>query len=447
MVSSPTRTHSRRRVSGYLLFLLLCSIVGFSILYGEQLRRTDALQTEVDALHIRLQNDAENAAHALHASLTDLSGDLRKLSAVSSREQYARLLADIWRLSGVAGGALDSLSVSHTDGRSLEQFLTRTGDYAYTLFASVQNGVLPTETDTRQLSAIGSQCDALCSVVQERIASGVLPTDTLSTEDYYTASPHPESVPAYPSLLYDGPFSESSENAEAKGLPDGTISAERAEAIASQQFSETEWQYDGRCEGVIATYDFSGPLGESLSITERGGKALYWMTAPSGDKADPPSDEESKRMHAAASTYLMAAGFGRMHPSYAQYYAGCVVLNYAAIQDGVVLYPDLIKVYVDRSTESVIGFDARSYYSHHFTRTLPTPVLSPADARNGVNLSMQLEAITLCLIPKSNVSEVLCYECKGIVNERYYLVYLNAETGAEEEIFEVINTEEGDLVV
>ena len=39
------------------------------------------------------------------------------------------------------------------------------------------------------------------------------------------------------------------------------------------------------------------------------------------------------------------------------------------------------------------------------------------------------------------------YEFKATQNETFYIVYINALTGQEEQIFEVINSEEGDLVV
>ena len=42
---------------------------------------------------------------------------------------------------------------------------------------------------------------------------------------------------------------------------------------------------------------------------------------------------------------------------------------------------------------------------------------------------------------------MLCYECKCKRDETFFIVYINAQNGAEEEIFEVVNSDEGDLVV
>ncbi len=436
----------KRFLTGFVPFLLLAALLATGILYTESQRTAESLQKENEALLQRVQSDTENAARTLSEALNDLQSDLRKLGAAASRGQHVRLLADVWRLSGVAGSALESLPVSHTDGSGLMQFLTRIGDYAYALLQSAEEGTLPTATDAEQLQKIGEQCAALQKAVDGRISNGTLPTDPVTPQTYYTASAEKDAVPAYPTLLYDGPFSESSENAEPVGLPERTVSEAEAKAIASAA-GGAEWRFDGICESAIRTYDFSGPNGESLSVTERGGKILYRMEPPSGDKNDPPSDAESREMHAIASAYLESAGYGTMHPSYAQYYAGCVVLNYAAVQDGVVLYSDLVKVYVDREAGRVIGIDARNYWSHHTHRELEPPALTAEDAKNAVSTELTVEAVTLALIPKSNVREVLCYECKGTLNDTFFLIYINAQTGVEEEIFEVINTEEGDLIV
>ena len=442
------RPHRRRvRLSGYLFFLLLAAAAGFGILYGEQIRHIRALEAEVEVYRLYVQNEAESAARDLNTSLTDLQTNLRKLTAAASPAQHAKLLFEVRRLSDAANGALGRLSISHTYGKDLEQFLTRTGDYAGTLLDSVQNGILLSASDGDQLAAIGAQCEALSGAIGNRMADGLLPTGAVTPEGYYTAAQNPESVPSYPTLLYDGPFSESSENAAPKGLPSETISEARATEIAARSLPEVEWTYDGRCDAAIATYDFSGPNGETLSVTERGGKVLYWMLSPSGASDDPLTDDELDRLKSAAQTYLLAAGFDRMQPSYAESYAGCAVLNYAAMQNGIVLYPDLVKVYLDRLTGRVIGLDARSYYSHHTARVIPPFLLSEQDARDAVSLALQIETVTPCLIPKCETREVACYECRGTIGKRTFLVYINAQTGAEEEIFELLRSDSGEKVI
>ena len=53
----------------------------------------------------------------------------------------------------------------------------------------------------------------------------------------------------------------------------------------------------------------------------------------------------------------------------------------------------------------------------------------------------------LALIPRTAVTEVLCYEFKGTYGGASFIVYINAVTGSEEQIFEIVNSDEGQLVV
>ncbi|CCX42206.1 germination protein YpeB [Clostridium sp. CAG:1024] len=193
----------------------------------------------------------------------------------------------------------------------------------------------------------------------------------------------------YPTLIYDGPFSDSTEKAEPLGLPEETVDAETALARASESLGGASLTPDGETLGSIETYDFSGTdaAGRSveISITKRGGCVLTMMKTPEGAAEGKPEDAEVERYKAAAADYLSAQGYPAMTSSYAQYYAGIAVFNFAAEQGGVVLYPDLVKVYVERQSAEVVGLDARSYFFSHRERALPIPALTEEDARNAVS--------------------------------------------------------------
>ena len=69
------------------------------------------------------------------------------------------------------------------------------------------------------------------------------------------------------------------------------------------------------------------------------------------------------------------------------------------------------------------------------------------EARERVSESLEILSVRLALIPKTATTETLCYEFKGRLNDADFIVYINAVTGDEEEIFEIINSDEGQLVV
>lgn len=420
--------------------ILLIGLAVMTVTFFRQRETIASQQRVIDA-------QTESAYRALNNDLNDLSVALNKLEAAGTPARLSKGFADIRRLSADAVRALSLLPVSQAEDGTLMQFLTRTGDYAETLMDRVLSGQMLSEEQLRSLTDLRACCSSLSETFDGDCLDGNFPTPK---EDGFYAEADEDNITNYPSLLYDGPFSESSEQAEPQGLPDGTVDEEKAAEIAKALFADRSLRFDGRTEAAIVTYDFSADDGNGelcVSITERGGLLLYFMGTPAGGKNDPPSDAESERLHAAASAYLQDHGFGQMEPSYAQYYAGTVVLNYAAVQSGVILYADLVKVYVDRDTEAVIGLDATNYRFHHRMRDLDRPILTEDDAKSTLSDALTLEHTALALIPKSNTREVLCYEFKCTRGETFFIVYVNAESGAEEEIFEVINSDEGDLTV
>ena len=429
-----------------LSVLALC----FGLLYFDQAAYGKTLEAENARLSEQVATSTNSIYYGLVNDLTDMQTSLCKLDAAATPELSVRLLADVWRLSSSALDALSRLPAAHGDAMGLNQFLVRTGDYAYTLLVAAQNGIVPSETDGKQLQAISNRCAELSEAVSTALSDGTLPTGHTDADGFYSQTEDEESITNYPTLLSDGPFSESNETATPLGLPENTVTEAEALSLIQTLFPDVSWQSDGRAEGKIATFDFSCTEEgneSSVSVTEQGGAILSFLKTPSSDQNEPPSDAESEALHRVAEDFLATLGYEEMHPSYAQYYNGAVVFNYAATQNGVVLYADLVKVTVDRNTKTVIGLDAQNYLFSHRTRELSPPLLTEEDARNAVKETIEIDAVTLALIPKSHKTEILCYECKGHIGETFYLVYIDAGSGAEVELFEVINSDEGDLVV
>lgn len=421
-------------------------LVGFAVLgvsYVKQRETVAAQQRMIEA-------QTESAYRALSDDLYDLSVALSKMEAASTPARLSKGLAEVRRLSADAARALSLLPANYGDNSGLMQFFTRAGDYAETLMDRVLNGQMLTADQQSSLDDLRACCADLSKSYDGDCQNGSFPPQFTGDEGFYGGEQNEENLAQYPSLLYDGPFSESSEQANPQGLSGGSIDEAEAMRIAEELFPDRSLESDGRTQGTIPTFDFSANDGQGelcISITEQGGALYYFMGEPSGSSDAPPSDEESERLHRVASAFLAEHGYGEMEPSYAQYYAGTVVLNYAALQNGVILYADLVKVYVDRDAETVIGLDAQNYCFHHRTRHVAAPELSEQDAIDRISDALTLESVRLALIPKCNTVEVLCYECKCEKDGVFYIVYINAATGAEEEIFEVINSDEGDLVV
>ena len=97
----------------------------------------------------------------------------------------------------------------------------------------------------------------------------------------------------------------------------------------------------------------------------------------------------------------------------------------------------------------IMEYNGSGYLMNHHDRKQPSPALTEQQAASKV--SQQLRSIQksgLAVIPTASMEEVLCYEflCAGSNGEEV-LVYINASTGMEEQIFILVHDDSGTLVV
>ncbi|MBQ3107999.1 MAG: germination protein YpeB, partial [Clostridia bacterium] len=309
-------------------------------------------------------------------------------------------------------------------------------------------------TDKEQLHALHESAAGLSLALTARMEEGDLPLAALSGEEYYAAGEEYQQsgIEEFPTLIYDGPYSESSEKAMPLGLPEGEADEAAALAAARALAGEgSSLSVNGTVEGDIPYWDIGGTdaFGREVSfaITKQGAKPLTMMSEAAGAEEGVPNADTAKAYRDAAAKFLESAGFDNMTSTYAQYYAGMAVINFAAQQEEVILYSDLVKVWVDRQTGAVIGMDATNYWYSHRPRQLPAPRYTRDEAAVMVSDDLTLRSIRLALIPVTPETEKLCYEFKGEYEGVSYIVYINAETLYEEQIFKIIDSENGQLVI
>ena len=122
-------------------------------------------------------------------------------------------------------------------------------------------------------------------------------------------------------------------------------------------------------------------------------------------------------------------------------------INLAPVIDGVIIYPDLVKVKVDLTKGNVLGFEASSYYMNHVDRKIMPTRITQSVAKAKLYSGLKVKDARLALIPLEYDKEVLCYEFICTMNGNTYYVYINAVNGAEENILKVIQTDNGNLLL
>ena len=122
-------------------------------------------------------------------------------------------------------------------------------------------------------------------------------------------------------------------------------------------------------------------------------------------------------------------------------------LNFAYTDKSITIYPDLIKVSVAMDNGDITGFEAAGYLFSHTDRNIPEPKISKEEALEHINKDLNPEYTGLAIIPTETKEEVLVHEFKGKVDNRDFIVYINADTGKEEDILIIINTPNGVLTI
>lgn len=253
----------------------------------------------------------------------------------------------------------------------------------------------------------------------------------------------------YPELIYDGPFSDGQDNREIKGLSDNVISKEEAEEKFMKIFNSyglEKIKSVGETTAEIECYNVQAEVNGDLlyaQISKRDGKLIMFAYSGSCRSINHSDDQAIKK----AQEFLTELGINNLKPVWINFTNNVYTINFAGEQNGVIIYGDLIKVRVCAETNMVIGLEAKSYYTNHTSRNIGKVVLSESQAKERLLSDMQVETTRLALVPIGNKSEKLCYEFSGEIEGSTYYVYIDAVTGRQVEMFKVIKSTEGTLLM
>lgn len=396
---------------------------------------------EAKAAEITVRAGRERAYYSALDSLTNLEADLSKALVASGPGQHALLLGRVSSLAGAASENLSALPAAYGADESGLKFLGQTADYAQTLAAAAAEGRTLSETDVRQLSQLMQK-------------SGELRRHLENGEGFAYDAPSEEqklSGIEYPSLLYDGPFSDGVRQGAPRGLSGEEITSEQAVEAGRAFLGAARAQRASDMQGPIPCWGVSAETDGvtiTLQVTRQGGKIL-WMAPETAGFETKMSVEACV---ARARKFLESHGFGEMEPSFTQQYDGLAVISFAAVQDGVTLYPDLVKAQVRMDTGEVVGLEANNYWMNHTERENLAPQVDEQQALRAVSGRLTVSGSRLCVIPvddglDSGKTEKLCWEFAGEWNGSRYFVYIDAETGEEEKVLKVVAGNGGTLTI
>ncbi len=363
-------------------------------------------------------------AEAAQMALSELPFSDTELEHTSKTGDYVCML-----LKKSASGS----TLAEEDYSNLKQLADHAGllsDNLTNLFSDVQNGIITIERSQDKISE-----------TDDKLVPSALADSFVSMESEF---------PEMPSLIYDGPFSTHITGMKPVYLEnEAEISAEEAVERAAKftGFEAKRFRYEYTLNGELPVYVFSTPLigGDMLvEVSLQGGVVTRIKHA----RAVSQSNISAEDGVYIAEHFLSSRGYDSMQESYYQAEENEVTVNFAYVQNGVICYPDLAMVTVALDTGSVTGFENTGYVMSHRQRNIPQPKISAEDAGKRVTDNLTILSHALAVIPTAGKNEVFCHEFKCENSDgQHFILYINAETGLEEKLLILIESENGTLTL
>lgn len=446
-----TRKTQNRGFGGWLAAVITLSVA--TLVLASVLTFTFLMPTASDGM---LESTYRKSFYDTVKQVDNIDLNLSKILATSDSSAMQKYLVDTAINSELAENDLQQLPLQDESKYYTTKLINQIGDYAKYLNNKLADGEQLTEQDIEGLNglykanktfktALGQMIENMSGDYSFRtiidggdgnlIIGGFNDLQNLSVD--------------YPELIYDGPFSDGINDREIKGLTGEEIT----DAEAKENFNKIFKEYylenvmtDGTTVGNIECYNVYGERdGEQLyaQFSKKGGKLVMFSFAGSCNSTDIDQETATQK----AQDFLTGLGMENMKPVWINLTGNVYTINFAYEKDDVIVYSDLVKVRVCAETSMVIGIEASSYYTNHTDRTINTPTLSQKQAGKKVSSNIGITTCRLALVPIGTKQEKLCYEFSGEYDDATYYVYIDATNGRQVEMFKVIESTEGTLLM
>lgn len=390
--------------------------------------------------------------YELNSIVDNLDTNLAKARVANTRNEQVKLLSNVAIESEMAETLLERLPVDTQFTQNVTSFVNKMGDSAQSMLYSVASGKKLTDSQIAtiehmyktnlQLKQSINELTANCTG-KEMLKAMRGKKDNLMLVSFGEME---NNVVETPKEIHDGPFAENIKKVSAKNLAGlEEITCAQAEKLAVKYF-ESYKVSDVKCTGEVTAESLTcynvtmqtkdGEM--SAQLSKQGGKVVEFNSYKDcNDK-----NFSVERCVDIAQDFLKALGFKNMKAVWTSENGTTCNLNFAYEQNGVVIYPDMVKVKVCEERGIVTGMEGLAYVLNHTQRELGSAKISKSEAKAVLNGGFEAEGSRLCLIPIDG-GEVLCYEFYGTYGGNDYYIYVDAATGNEVEVFTIIGTAQG----
>ena len=415
---------------------------------------TLALATVVTVGAMEMKDATDNAVSGYRATTYELVGimenvdndlDRARISATETGQE--RIFTDLLVQARLAELDLEKLPVQMQDNKNLTAFINRVGGVSERLLAKLRRGERLSAEDRETLQELYEKSHAVREKMDEYAAKmcdddfkcymkkgeGNMATVIAEVEELTIEENR------LPQTSGAG-MRQSSENGKETGSP--KLEPAQAEELCKRYFSAYKIE-DYQCVGETVSrgrtaynvqgYDDNGTM-LFAEIDAFGGELVRfdYFAECTEEKFDV---DNAKRI---ADAFLERLGYENMTVTRVRANGTDTDFSYVYETDGVLYYPDEVKIKVCRSRGVVTGMDAERFLRNHTRREYPETGMTLSAAQAKLNAELDVEAARLTVVQTAR-GERAAYEFICSYRGERYFIYTDADNGEEIAIVNVKN--------
>lgn len=416
-----------------------------------------AVKTRRELYHMRLEaeNNYSQSLSRLGTGINNISVLLEKARYIMTAKQLSHTATELLTEAEASKAALSALPLNG-ELAVLNRFFSQVGNYAVSVSGTLGEAEHPNDEYDANITALRNTAVRISEAVAEasmlygdpskwakevvkRLEDEALPDSVGTLLDELE-----DSLTDYPTLVYDGPYSDHITEKEPlmiKNAPEIAENEAIEKAALAAGCASDKLKFDEAVNGKIPTYRFSGE-GVTVTVSKSGGYTVYMRKS----RAVAEGILEYRQALEKAKRYLESMGMCGFTETYYFTDEGVCVVNFAYLDGKTVCYTDLVKVGVAMDNGEIMLYEASGYLTNHTERAYETPAVSASEAAQLVSDKLKIRSTALALIPTESAGEVRCYEfvCEA-ADGGEILVYINAVTMEEEKLLILLRSDGGVL--
>ncbi len=407
---------------------------------------------------IQLENVYKRSFYELSTNINDIELDMSKLVAVNGTTSKREVLSNIYNSCQTANTNISNLPIQNNKIDKVNNFVNVLGGYSYSLLTKTNNNIDFSQDDYATIYTLHDKSLELLYEFNEYISNLKVDYNIIKDVDFNNGnnsgfdaglSNVNSSSTQIPTLIYDGPFSESVINKQIIGLDSFEVDKVEAEEYIKQTLSflniETI-EYVGESDGKFYTFNYNVSTSNQqlyVQVTRRGCK-IADITSYSAKGDNSLTEAQCVNL---AENFAKNLEYDNVRCVWSTTNGNICYVNLAPIVNGVIYYPDLVKVKVDNSTGVVVGLEGTNYCYNHTNRNIEAPNITFDDAQKRLSDALSIKERNYAIIPNKYVGETFVYEFICSWKDYEYYIYIDVNTGEEINVMRVVKTTSGDLII